>query len=165
MKLREFLNQLYDETLVKIEVSKGKKFDLWMADYIGWYEPVMKKVRPYLDRDIVDEVYTTIEKNPECEDEDDEDAMCGVIHVELCSAKDSKRRADSEILEDLIVAMREYDNLRDREWDFETEHGNRDMWGDDVCDEHDELMEDIDKARAKVSKLIAEATGDKDAHL
>lgn len=165
MKLREFLNQIYDEVWVKIKVSKRKKFDLWMADYIGGYEPVMKDIEPYLDRDIIEEVYTTIEKNPECEDEDDEDAMCGVICVELYSAQDSKRRADSEILEDLIAAMREYDSLRDREWDFETKHRNRDMWGDDVYDEHDELLEDIYKARDKVNKLIAEAKGDKDAHL
>lgn len=162
MKLREFLNQIYDEVWVEIKVSKRKKFDLWVADYIGWHGAVMREIMPYLDRDIVDEVYATVEKDPECEDKD---AMRGVIHVELRSAKDSKRRSDSDILVDLIAAMREYDNLRDREWDFETEHGNRDMWGDDVCDEHDELMEDIDKARDEVNRLIAEAEGDKDAHL
>lgn len=154
MKLKEFLNQIYDETWVKIKVSKNKKFDLWMADYIGWYEPVMKDIEPYLDRDIVDEVYTTIEEDPE--NEGDEAA---VICVELCSAKDSKRRADSEILEDLIKAMKTYDDLRDQEWYFEEKAGNRDMWDKDTIKEHDELLKDIRSARKTVNKFIVEATG------
>lgn len=160
MKLREFLNQIYDETWVKIKVSKSKKFDLWMADYIGWYEPVMKDIEPYLDRDIIEEVYTTIEEDPENEGEE-----AAVICVELYSAKESKRRADSEILVDLIAAMREYDSLRDHEWYFEVDHRNRDTWDDNVRDEHDELLKDIVNARKKVDRLIAEAKDDKDTHL
>lgn len=160
MKLRDFLNQIYDETWVKIKVSKSKKFDLWMADYIGGYEPVMKDIEPYLDRDIVEEVYTTIEDDPE-----DEGDKVAVICVELYSAKESKRRSDGELLDALVKAVREYDSLRDREWDFETDHPNRDMWSDDDCEEHDTLMEDIDEARNTVNKLMVEATGNKDIHL
>ena len=160
MKLKDFLNQIYDETWVKIKVSKSKKFDLWMADYIGWYEPVMKDIEPYLDRDIIEEVYTTIEDDPE-----DEGDKAAVICVELYSAKESKRRSDGELLDALIKAVSDYDRLRDREWGFETDHPNRDMWSADDCKEHDALLKDIEKVRKTVNKLMVEATGDKDIHL
>jgi len=144
MKLKEFLNQVYDETWVSIKVSKDKKFDLWMADYIGWYEPVMKDIEPYLDRDIIDEVYTTIKEDPE--NEGDEAAF---ICVELRSARDSKRRADSEILEDIIVAVKEYDTLLGNERHF-----------DDDADTKKRLLKDISSARKAINKLIIEAKGD-----
>lgn len=160
MKLKDFLNQMYDETWVFIIPPKGKTVKLWMADYIGCYEPVMKTIEPYLDRDIIDEVYTTIEEDPENEGEE-----AAAICVELCSAKESKRRSDGELLDALIKAVREYDSLRDREWDFETDHPNRDMWTADDCEEHDTLLKDIKAAEKTVNKLMVEATGDKNIHL
>lgn len=155
MKLKEFLNQMYDETWVFIIPPKGKTVKLWMADYIGCYEPVMKTIDHLLDRDIVDEVYTTIEEDPENEGEE-----AAVICVELCSAKESKRRSDGELLNALIRAVRDYDRLRDREWVFEDDHPNRDMWTDDDREEHDTLLKDIEEARTTVNKLMVEATGD-----
>jgi hypothetical protein len=160
MKLRDFLNQIYDETWVFIKPPKGKTLKLWMADYIGYYEPVMKDIEPYLDRDIVDEVYTTIEEDPEIEGD-----KAAVICVELCSAKESKRRSDGELLDALIKAVREYDNLRDREWDFETDLPNRDMWPADTCEEYATLLKDIEAAEKTINKLMVEATGDKNIHL
>lgn len=160
MKLKDFLNQMYDETWVHIIPPKGKTVKLWMADYIGWYEPVMKDIEPYLDRDIVDEVYTTIEEDPENEGEE-----AAVVCVELCLAKESKRRSDGELLDALIKAVSDYDRLRDCEWDFETDHPNRDMWTDDDREEYDTLLKDIERARKTVNKLMVEATGDKDIHL
>jgi len=160
MKLRDFLNQIYDETWVFIKPPKGKTLKLWMADYIGYYEPVMKDIEPYLDRDIVDEVYTTIEEDPENKGEE-----LAVICVELCSARESKRRSDGELLDALIKAVREYDSLRDREWDFETDLPNRDMWPADTCDEYATLLKDIEAAEKTINKLMAEATGDKNIHL
>ena len=160
MKLKDFLNQMYDETWVFIIPPKGKTIKLWMADYIGCYEPVMKTIDHLLDRDIVDEVYTTIEEDPENEGEE-----VAVVCVELCSAKESKRRSDGELLDALIKAVKDYDRLRDREWDFEADLPNRDMWPDDAREEYDTLLKDIEKARKTVNKLMVEATGDKDIHL
>ena len=37
-------------------------------------------------------------------------------------------RTDTEILKDLVVAIREYDSLRDDEWQFEEDNGDRDLW-------------------------------------
>ncbi len=160
MKLKDFLNQMYDETWVHIIPPKGKTVKLWMADYIGCYEPVMKTIEPYLDRDITDEVYTTIEEDPE--NEGDEAA---VICVELCSAKESKRRSDGELLDALITAVRDYDRLRDREWDFEADLPNRDMWPDDAREEYNTLLKDLESARKTINKLMLEAAPNSGIHI
>lgn len=69
-------------------------------------------------------------------------------------------RRPREILDDLVEAVRRLEILRDVERDFETDHGNRLCWDHDVCEEHDELVEEILAARYKVRDLCREATGD-----
>jgi hypothetical protein len=53
-----------------------------------------------------------------------------------------------------------YSYLRDVEWDFDEYHGNRDMWNDETCKEHDELLEEIQNSRNRLTALVREATGD-----
>ena len=70
------------------------------------------------------------------------------------------RRSDTEILKELIGEILEYNSLRDDEWDFNDEHGSPDMWDDVVCEEHDELLGEIQSHRKAIRDLIVEATGD-----
>ena len=73
-----------------------------------------------------------------------------------------KNRTDTEILKELIDEIMEYNALRDDEWDFDDEHGDRDFWDEETCKEHDELIDEILTHRAAIRNLIVEATGDKD---
>ena len=68
-------------------------------------------------------------------------------------------RTSREILDDLVNAVIKLNSLRDDEWDFEEKHGQRDMWNDEVMEEHDELLGDIQAARDHAKKLVREATG------
>lgn len=70
------------------------------------------------------------------------------------------KRTDTEILKDLVEAVIEYNSLRDDEWEFENENGDRDFWDDGTIDTHKELLNTIMKSRNKVHNLIVEATGD-----
>ena len=70
------------------------------------------------------------------------------------------KRTDTEILKDLVEAIREYNSLRDDEWDFDDNNGNRDFWSEDVINAHEELLNTIKESRIKVRNLIVEATGD-----
>ena len=70
------------------------------------------------------------------------------------------KRTDTEILKDLVEAVREYNSLRDDEWDFDDNNGNRDFWSEDVINAHEELLNTIRESRIKVRNLIVEATGD-----
>lgn len=70
------------------------------------------------------------------------------------------KRTDTEILKDLVEAVREYNSLRDDEWDFDDNNGNRDFWSEDVINAHEELLNTIKESRIKVRNLIVEATGD-----
>ena len=70
------------------------------------------------------------------------------------------KRTDTEILKDLVEAVREYNSLRDDEWDFEDENGDRDFWDEGTNDTHKKLLSTIMESRSKVRNLIIEATGD-----
>lgn len=72
-------------------------------------------------------------------------------------------RTDTEILKDLVVAIREYDTLRDDEWQFEEDNGDRDLWDAGTMDTHQELLKSISSAREKMESLIQEANGAKPA--
>ena len=72
-----------------------------------------------------------------------------------------KNRTDTEILKELIDEIMEYNSLRDEEWEFEDRTGgNRDMWSEEDMEEHDELLDEIQKHRVAIRNLIVEATGD-----
>jgi len=71
-----------------------------------------------------------------------------------------KKRTDKEILDDLVAAVREYESLRDDEWDFQDKHGNSDFWDDWEQKAHDELIDELAASYGKVKDLIIEATGD-----
>ena len=93
----------------------------------------------------------------------------GEYYAKICAEiekreawKKSKKpdRSDAELLTDLIDEVMEYNSLRDDEWAFDEEHGNRDSWDAETCDEHDELLADIQTHRKAIRDLIVEATGD-----
>ena len=65
MKLRTFLDQLFDETWVCIFDTEGNKHYLWIADYLGWYREEMEPIEPLLNKNIYPEIILKIEKNPE----------------------------------------------------------------------------------------------------
>ena len=71
------------------------------------------------------------------------------------------KRSDTEILKDLVEAVQEYNSLRDDEWDFVEENGDRDFWDEGTNDTHEELLKTILESRRKVRNLLIEATGDK----
>ena len=71
------------------------------------------------------------------------------------------KRTDTEILKDLVEAVREYNSLRDDELDFEEENGDRNFWDEGTNDTHEELLKTILESRSKVRNLLVEATGDK----
>ena len=68
------------------------------------------------------------------------------------------KRTDSEILKDLVEAIIEYNNLRDEEWQFDEENGDRDFWDEGTNDTHEELLNTILTAKTKVRNLLIEAT-------
>ena len=70
------------------------------------------------------------------------------------------KRSDTEILKDLVEAVREYNSLRDDELDFEEENGDRNFWDEGTNDTHEELLKTISESRSKVRNLLVEATGD-----
>lgn len=69
-------------------------------------------------------------------------------------------RSARKILAEMAEEVVKYSHLRDDEWDFEEEHGHRDMWDDETCEKHDELLGDIQKSRDRLTELVREATGD-----
>ena len=64
------------------------------------------------------------------------------------------KRTDTEILKDLVEAVREYNSLRDDEWDFDDNNGNRDFWSEDVINAHEELLNTI--RRKEISEISQE---------
>lgn len=72
------------------------------------------------------------------------------------------KRTDTEILKDLVEAIVEYNSLRDDEWDFEEENGDRDFWDEGTNDTHEKLLNNILESRNKVRNLLAEATDNKE---
>lgn len=69
-------------------------------------------------------------------------------------------RSARRILADMAEEVVKYSHLRDDEWGFEENRGNRDMWDDETCKEHDELLEEIQSSRDRLTELVREATGD-----
>ena len=86
------------------------------------------------------------------------------IHALVVNVNKSRKpislRRPREILDDLVEAVRRLESLRDDEWDFADRHGIDGMfWDEDVSSEHDELLDDIQKARNEATRLVREATG------
>jgi hypothetical protein len=67
-----------------------------------------------------------------------------------------------EELTALAEAVIKYNSLRDDEWDFDDEHGDRDFWDADTCDEHDELLGEILSSRKKVAEIVRKVLGKPD---
>ena len=89
-------------------------------------------------------------------------ATFGGIMRKINKTKKKKgKRTPREILDDMSAEVVKYSSLRDDEWDFEERHGNREMWDEDVDKEHEELLDDIQKSRDRLTKLVREATGNK----
>lgn len=53
-----------------------------------------------------------------------------------------------------VPLLLEYNRLRDEEWDFEVEHGNRDFWDEETCSQHSDLLLSILKKRREVENYL-----------
>lgn len=65
MKLHEILDEMFDETFVRIIEPNGAHFDIWVADYIGGDSSVMVSLRPWLYKEIRNECTLEIVTNPD----------------------------------------------------------------------------------------------------
>lgn len=69
-------------------------------------------------------------------------------------------RTSREILDDLIKAVKDLNDIRDKEWDFFDRHGISGLkWRSDDVKEHDRILESIIERRKKVNDLAREASG------
>lgn len=88
---------------------------------------------------------------------------CNVDMIELDEVRRKiagSARTSEDILSDLANIVVRLNSLRDDEWDFADRHGIDGMfWDEDVSNEHDELLDDIQKARNEATRLVREATG------
>ena len=72
------------------------------------------------------------------------------------------RRTDTEILKELIDVLIKYNDDRDAEWEFAIEHGitgDSRLDSDDEIEEHEQILDDIQKNRNRIQDLIREAIG------
>ena len=74
-------------------------------------------------------------------------------------------RPSRDILDEMADEIVMYSSLRDDEWEFEENHGNRDFWDGKTCKEHDELLGDIQASRNRLTELVREATGDEKVYV
>ena len=65
-----------------------------------------------------------------------------------------------KILAEMSEEIVRYSHLRDDEWEFEENLGLRDMWDGETYKAHDELLDDIQASRDRLTELVREATGD-----
>lgn len=90
-------------------------------------------------------------------------ATFGGIMRKINKTKKKKgKRTPREILDDMAAEVVKYSSLRDDEWDFDEEHGqDRTFWDDETVEQHEELLDEIQKSRDRLTKLVREATGNK----
>ena len=70
-------------------------------------------------------------------------------------------RTDTEILKELMDVLMEYNSDRDAEWDFASEHGlDGSNWTEEQTEEHERILNDIQRNRTRIRDMIREATGD-----
>lgn len=70
-------------------------------------------------------------------------------------------RTDTEILKELMDVLMEYNSDRDAEWDFVDEHGlDESAWNEENVEEHQQILDDIQRNRTRIRDIIREATGD-----
>ena len=67
--------------------------------------------------------------------------------------------SEKELLKELAEAVIEYNALRDKEQNYEDEHGNELEWDDETAEAHEELVSHLCAKRAKVAALLCEALG------
>lgn len=85
----------------------------------------------------------------------------GIVRKINKTRKKKGKRTPREILDDMSEEIVKYSSLRDDEWEFEAEHGERVNWTKRTCREHDELLGEIQTSRNRLTRLVREATGDK----
>ena len=76
-------------------------------------------------------------------------------------AHDSHGRSARRILSEMAEEIVRYSHLRDDEWEFEESHGDRAFWNEETEKEHSELLGEIQDSRDRLTKLVREATGDR----
>lgn len=85
----------------------------------------------------------------------------GIMRKVNKSRKKKGKRTPREILDDMSAEVVKYSSLRDDEWTFEEKHGDRAFWDDEIDQAHDDLLDEIQKSRDRLTKLVREATGNK----
>ena len=115
-----------------VKMKNGKDMQRRIVE-VSKDETLSREVREYKIRSLMRKVNKTCEKHGR-----------------------SPRKILSEMSEEII----RYSHLRDDEWEFEESRGTRDMWDDETCKEHDELLEEIKSSRSRLTALVREATGD-----
>lgn len=65
MKLKDLLDQFFDETLFCVTAPDGAEHLVWNADYLGAHPDVMPELESLLDREISDDTTVEIRDDPE----------------------------------------------------------------------------------------------------
>ena len=92
MTLGNFMNQFFDETWFRITDLKGQVHDIWCADYIGGYEPVMEELDPMLRKTIEDDVSVEVHTDPE-----DSRRRVPMVCVQLYKPQPRLRRCNADL--------------------------------------------------------------------
>lgn len=90
----------------------------------------------------------------------DREAKIKAVVRNVNKTRAKRGRSPRKILDEMANEVVMYSHLRDDEWEFEEAHGYRDMWDAETCEAHDELLQDIQDSRDKLTALVREATGD-----
>lgn len=83
----------------------------------------------------------------------------GIVRsVNKSNGRRKKKKAPSELMREMAYEIVKLESLRDDEWDMEDEP--RDFWSDEKMKEHEELLDEIQASRNRLTKMVREATGD-----
>lgn len=97
------------------------------------------------------------------ERKDLEDVLSAVKRGHKCVGP---MRPSGEILAEFVKAVKEFNDMRDAEWEFAGEHGtDSTYWTDKEDKEHQWIIDSIQAYRENVQRLAREATGDKDLEI
>jgi hypothetical protein len=130
-KAQAFLHERYDHSRLWADAGAGER----AADYSedGWYHVT----------------------------DNDGNVREGYLSAETAVDGQKPARTDTEILKELMDVLMEYNSDRDSEWDFVDEHGlDESTWNEENVEEHQQILDDIQRNRTRIRDILREATGD-----